>query len=139
MHAGHLLLGRAWEFDRRATKDGYTNRYSFVGNNKTITLAPLTPKQVYEDQLKMKREREKERKKKVNRKMRKVKQKKMSEVKEKQERGEAKGVEIFDAKPSEVRVAYFTKQPILVFVYKEACLNSNSLDPSLPSYVSSLL
>ena len=38
-----------------------------------------------------------------------------------------------------MRVAYFTKQPILVFVYKEACLTSNSLDPSLPSFVSSLL
>jgi len=59
MHAGHLLLRRPWEFDRRATKDGYTNRYSFVRNTKTITLAPLTPKQVYEDQLNMKREREK--------------------------------------------------------------------------------
>jgi len=59
MHVGHLLLGRPWEFDRRATKDGYTNRYSFVRNNRTITLAPLTPKQVYENQLKMKREREK--------------------------------------------------------------------------------
>ena len=52
MHAGHLLLGRPWEFDRRATKDDYTNRYSFVRNNRTITLVPLTPKQVYEDQLK---------------------------------------------------------------------------------------
>jgi len=59
MHARHLLLGRPYEFYRRATKDGYTNRYSFVRNNKTITLAPLTPKQVYEEQLKMKREREK--------------------------------------------------------------------------------
>jgi len=57
MHTGHLLLERPWEFDRRATKDGYTNRYSFVRNNRTITLAPLTSKQVYEDQMKMKRER----------------------------------------------------------------------------------
>jgi len=59
MHTTHLLLGRPWDFDRRATKDGYTNRHSFVRNNRTITLAPLTPKQMYEDQLKMKREREK--------------------------------------------------------------------------------
>ena len=49
MHAGHILLGRPWEFDRRATKDGYTNRYSFVMNKRTITLAPFTLKQVYED------------------------------------------------------------------------------------------
>ena len=59
MHAGHLLLGRPWEFDRKVKKDGVTNRYSFVMNNKPVTLVPLTPKQVYEDQLKMKRDREK--------------------------------------------------------------------------------
>ena len=53
----YLLLGRLEEFNRRATKNGYANRYSFVSNNRVITLAPHTPKQVYEDQLKMKRER----------------------------------------------------------------------------------
>jgi len=111
--------------------DGYTNRYSFVRNNRTITLAPLTPKQVYEDQLKMKREREK---KESEQKSEKSKtEKNECEVKEKQERGEAKRAENFYAKPSEVRVAYFTKQSVLVFVYKEACLSSNSLDPSLPN------
>ncbi|XP_052882726.1 uncharacterized protein LOC128291585 [Gossypium arboreum] len=26
MHAGHLLLGRPWQFDRRVQHDGYTNR-----------------------------------------------------------------------------------------------------------------
>jgi len=137
MHARHLLLGRPWEFDRRATQDGYTNRYSFVRNNRTVTLAPLTPKQVYEDQLKMKREREK---KESERKSEKSKiEKNECEVKEKQERGEAKRAENFYAKPSEVRVAYFTKQLVLVFINKEACLSSNSLDSSLPSSVSSLL
>jgi len=101
------MLGRPWEFDRRATKDGYTNKYSFVKNNRTVTLAPLTPKQVYEDQLKMKREREK---KESEQKSEKSKtEKNECEVKEKQERGEAKRVENFYAKPSEVRVAYFTK------------------------------
>ena len=59
MHAGHILLGRPWEFDRKSIKDGFTNRYSFVMNSKSITLAPLTSKQVYEDQLKLKKKREK--------------------------------------------------------------------------------
>ncbi|KAL5547343.1 hypothetical protein UlMin_007030 [Ulmus minor] len=61
MQASHLLLGRPWQFDRKATHDGYTNRYSFVIDKKPITLVPLTPKQVYEDQLKLKRESEKQR------------------------------------------------------------------------------
>ncbi|XP_052882237.1 LOW QUALITY PROTEIN: uncharacterized protein LOC108458581 [Gossypium arboreum] len=66
MHAGHLLLGRPWQFDRRVQHDGYTNRYTFKFMGKNVTLAPLTPKQVYKDQIKLKasieqmREKEKE-------------------------------------------------------------------------------
>ncbi|XP_016740300.2 uncharacterized protein [Gossypium hirsutum] len=35
MHAGHLLLGRPWQFDRRVIHDGYSNRYAFkhMGRN----------------------------------------------------------------------------------------------------------
>jgi hypothetical protein len=58
MHAGHILLGRPWQFDRKATHDGFKKRHSFVKDNKTITLVPLTSRQVYEDQLKLKRENE---------------------------------------------------------------------------------
>ena len=61
MQASHLLLGRPWQFDRKATHDGYINRYSFVLDKKHITLVPFTPKQVYKDQFKLKRESEKQR------------------------------------------------------------------------------
>ncbi|PPD69329.1 hypothetical protein GOBAR_DD33791 [Gossypium barbadense] len=54
MHAGHLLLGRPWQFDRRVVHDGYTNRYTFKHCGKNVTLTPLTPKQVCEDQIKLK-------------------------------------------------------------------------------------
>ncbi|XP_050242022.1 uncharacterized protein LOC126690975 [Quercus robur] len=50
MQAGHLLLGRPWQFDRQVKHDGFTNKYSFVLNQRSITLVPLTPQQVYEDQ-----------------------------------------------------------------------------------------
>ena len=56
MHAGHILLGRPWQFDRKVNHDGFKNRHSFVKDNKTITLVPLTPRQVYEDQMNLKRE-----------------------------------------------------------------------------------
>ncbi|KAL5823451.1 hypothetical protein ACOSQ4_021351 [Xanthoceras sorbifolium] len=58
MNAGHILLGRPWQFDRHVTHDGYTNRYSFVLHNRPITLVPLTPRQVYEDQVRLKYERD---------------------------------------------------------------------------------
>ena len=58
MHAGHILLGRPWQFDRKATHDGFKNRYSFVKDSRTVTFVPLTPRQVYEDQVKLERENE---------------------------------------------------------------------------------
>ncbi|KAJ7002777.1 hypothetical protein NC653_008093 [Populus alba x Populus x berolinensis] len=46
MHASHLLLGRPWQFDRKAVHDGFRNRFTMVKDGKTITLVPLSPKQV---------------------------------------------------------------------------------------------
>ncbi|KAF7821570.1 Transposon Ty3-G Gag-Pol polyprotein [Senna tora] len=59
MHAGHILLGKAWELNRKAKKNRFTNRYSFVINNKLVTLVPLTQEQIYEDQLNTKEEKDK--------------------------------------------------------------------------------
>ena len=52
MHAVHILLGRPWQFDKRVNHDRFKNRHSFLKDNKTIALVPLTPRQVYEDQIK---------------------------------------------------------------------------------------
>ena len=53
IQAGHLLLRRPWQFDRKVKHDGFTNKYSFVHNQQTATLVPLTPSQVYEDQVRL--------------------------------------------------------------------------------------
>ena len=37
-NAGHILLSRPWQFDRKVNHDGFKNRHSFVKDNKTITL-----------------------------------------------------------------------------------------------------
>ena len=96
MQVGHLLLGRPWQFDRHVKHDDFTNKYSFVLNQMTITLVPLSPKQVYEDQVRLKKE-------------------------------------------SEIKRAVFLNQPMIILLYKEASLNTNKLDVSLPSSVVSLL
>ena len=49
MHAGHILLGRPWKYDRKVMHDGFRNRYNFVKDGKLVTLVPLSPKLVYED------------------------------------------------------------------------------------------
>ena len=36
--------------------DGFTNKYSFVLNQRSITLVPLTSQQVYEDQVRLQKE-----------------------------------------------------------------------------------
>jgi hypothetical protein len=50
------LLGCPWQFDRQVKHDGFTNKYSFVLNQRSITLVPLTPQQVYVDQVRLQKE-----------------------------------------------------------------------------------
>ncbi|KAA3480652.1 mutant gag-pol polyprotein [Gossypium australe] len=50
MHAGHLLLGRPWQFDWQVKHDSFANQYSFKHKGKNIVLAPLSPQQVMDDQ-----------------------------------------------------------------------------------------
>ena len=53
MQAGHILLGRPWQFDRRVIHDGYSNRFSFTFLGVKHILVPLSPKDVYADQVKL--------------------------------------------------------------------------------------
>ncbi|KAH1032479.1 hypothetical protein J1N35_044653, partial [Gossypium stocksii] len=125
MHVGHLLLGRPWQFDRRVIHDGYTNRYTFKHLGKIVTLAPLTPKQVYENQVKLKtsieqaREKEKsesEKEKKNEKKkgkMRKESEKNVKKEKEEKEEKECEKLNVY-AKERDFRKSYLIKQSILV-------------------------
>jgi hypothetical protein len=45
----------------------------------------------------------------------------------------------FYAKAKEIKRAMFSNQPMIVLLYKEALLNTNELDPFMPSSVVSLL
>jgi hypothetical protein len=146
MHVGHILLGRPWQFDRKAIHDGFKNRYSFVKDSRTVTLVPLTPRQVYEDQVKLKRENEL--KKNCETESSKKEDKKESERKKESEKKKERVTNTseqqkkqvsFYAKASDVKSAFYANQPIFVLLYKEACFNTNELDESLPSVVVSLL
>ncbi|XP_019086811.1 PREDICTED: uncharacterized protein LOC109127055, partial [Camelina sativa] len=54
MDASHILLGRPWQSDRQVHHDGFTNRHTFEHNGRKTTLIPMTPHEVYLDQLSMK-------------------------------------------------------------------------------------
>ena len=80
MQVEHLLLGQPWQCDRRVKHDGFTNKYSFVFNQRNITLILLIPKQVYGDQMSLQRESEQKKKRekrvKIKRKPRTMREKK---------------------------------------------------------------
>ena len=152
MDAGHILLGRPWQFDRRVIHDGYTNKYSLRHKNRTITLAPLTPKQVYEDQLKLQQERERFRaQEKGKGKTGEVKTEVKSERREKREEVSERKEGVmknqigertqnnFFAGQSDVRKAFYAKQPMILLVYKEAALFTNPNGEVLPIAIDSLL
>ena len=66
MEANHLLLGRPWQYDKDVVHNGVTNKFSFVHKRKKVTLTPMSPSEVCEDQIKNeseKRTREKSREK----------------------------------------------------------------------------
>ena len=66
------------------------------------------------------------------------KTKKDQEVNDEQE-GETKRKESFYTKDSELKSVFYSKKPMFVLLYKETLLETNDLDSSLPSIVSSLL
>ena len=46
MDACHVLLGRPWQYDRRAVHDGYKNTYTFQKHGARITLGPAKETEV---------------------------------------------------------------------------------------------
>ena len=155
MQAEHFLLGRPWQFDRKVKHDGFTNKYSFVNNQRTVTLVPLTPSQVYEDQVRLQKKSEQKKKsekeseqKKKSEKESEQKKKCEKESKQKKESDKKKVPENlrekerktnFYTRVSEVKRALFLNKPMIVLLYKEALFNTNQLDISLPSSIVSLL
>jgi hypothetical protein len=57
MQASHILLGRPWHYDRKAIHDGLKIGIPLYKMVKP-SLLYLTPKQVYDDQIKLKSEHE---------------------------------------------------------------------------------
>ena len=54
----HILLGRHWQYDRKILYDNHTNKISFNFQGHRVILKPLSPKEVNEDQVKLKTKRE---------------------------------------------------------------------------------
>ena len=57
MEACHILLGRPWQFAKKTMHNGLTNEITFTRKEKKFILYPLSPSQVVEDQVQMKKKR----------------------------------------------------------------------------------
>ena len=64
MQAGHILLGRPWQYDRKVNHDGHKNMYKFVMKNQFIRLVPLSPLEAFQDRARIAAEFKMRRKKK---------------------------------------------------------------------------
>ncbi|XP_057785651.1 uncharacterized protein LOC131003187, partial [Salvia miltiorrhiza] len=122
MQASHILLGRPWQFDRRVIHDGFTNKYSFEYKQKKVSLVPLTPKQVYEDQVQLQKEADK------------VKSK--EQPMEKKENGLIH--KSFLARASDLKWCVQEERPIMLLRYQENLVITNDLS-SLPPSIHSVL
>ncbi|KAL4290001.1 hypothetical protein GQ457_14G015270 [Hibiscus cannabinus] len=149
MHATHMLLGRPWQFDRKVMHDGYSNRYSFTYDGKKHTLAPLSQQQVHDGQIHLKKSFEefKEKEQKTVKIEIEQKNERENEVKAKRKgngmseivsRGENQKMSVF-ARGSEIRKGLLARQTLLVLLYKENFLNTNEIDSTLPSSITSIL
>ncbi|KAK1644865.1 hypothetical protein QYE76_062670 [Lolium multiflorum] len=48
----HMLVGRPWQFDKKAIHDGFSNAYTFKVKDKKFELRPMTPSQIIADNAK---------------------------------------------------------------------------------------
>ncbi|RDX78986.1 hypothetical protein CR513_40647, partial [Mucuna pruriens] len=145
MKVGHILLGCPWQLDRKVTHKGYTNCLSFIYNELKITLTPFSPKQVCEDQIKMRKVREcKLREEQLSIEEKEIKEN-MSENKQKREKHEikcnddkSKKMGAFAKKIKEVESALLVKEKLLLLLYKDVYF-TNKYHSSFLCEVDSLL
>lgn len=63
MEASRILLERHWQYDKVVVHSGVTTKFSFVHKGQKVTLTPLSPSEICEDQIKMRVKREQEKNK----------------------------------------------------------------------------
>lgn len=105
MHAGHLILGRSWQYNRKVVHDGFINRFFICHKRKPITFLPLNLKQVHKEQMHLKQKNEEIRKEELKR------EAKEARGKAKQrERENEKDKEKLSEKKEERKVSFYARR-----------------------------
>ena len=141
MHACHLLLGRPWLHDRDVQISGRANRLCFVHRGEKFTWLPMTPEEVYLDEMKRKGKKkgESDHTQRVSHQhsegvfpQPKAPQPNMTKPREKE------GL-VMTARKRDMRELREPNTPFFVLLYKETLLAANDLPSTLPSVVLDLL
>ncbi|KAL5138472.1 hypothetical protein HKD37_10G028639 [Glycine soja] len=128
IEAGHILLQRPWQFDRKIIYNGLTNEITLTHLGTKFVLHPQTPSQVAKDQLTMKDKRDEEEK------LEKQKKKKDSKAlsskakgKEKEEKDSSKKIvkkENHFATKGDIKRTLLLKQYFYLLLSKETSLST---------------
>ncbi|XP_073362328.1 uncharacterized protein [Aegilops tauschii subsp. strangulata] len=141
MHACHLLLGRPWLHDHDVQISGRANRLCFVHRGEKFTWLPMTPEEVYLDEMKRKGKKkgESDHTQRVSHQhsegllpQPKAPQPNMTKPQEKEEL-------VMTARKRDMRELREPNTPFFVLLYKETLLAANDLPSTLPSVVPDLL
>ena len=144
MEAGHILLGRPCQFDRKIIYNGLTNEITLTHLGTKFVLHPQTPSQVAKDQLTMKDKRDEE-------KLEKQKKEKDSKalapkVKEKEKEGRCSSKivvkkESHFATKEYIKKAFLLKQSFYLLLSRETSLSTATIPPleTIPLKVRELL
>ncbi|XP_024015861.1 uncharacterized protein LOC112089116 [Eutrema salsugineum] len=138
MEVGHILLGRPWQFDKKAIHAGFTIKHTFEHHGRNITLAPLSPRDVYLDQMKL--EQSNKGKSVVSEPPNtSTKNESLREPPEKAFQGTLVSKETLFVRPCELKHAVHTKQSLVLLMFKSALASLTDPQPDFPSSVLPLL
>ncbi|XP_048624001.1 uncharacterized protein LOC125592687 [Brassica napus] len=124
LEASHILLGRPWQYDKRSVHDGFTNRYTFIHKEKQVTLAPMTPQEVHQDQMHLKKKR--------------GESKAASKSLLLEETSQVSKLNLF-ATAKDIKTAMIEQSNLILVVYKELLSSTTNPAPEIPEEIECLL
>ena len=123
LEASHILLGRPWQFDKRAVHDGFTNRHTFTHKEKQNTLVPLSPQEVHQDQMHLKKRRDED--------------KSTGKALLLDESKQVSKMNLFTT-TKDIKTAMIEQPNLILVVYKELLISSTNTDPVIPEEIKCL-
>ncbi|XP_066365257.1 uncharacterized protein [Miscanthus floridulus] len=141
MQACHLLLGRPWQFDVDSVHFRWSNKHTFIHNDKKVVLIPLSPEEIHASDMARKKREESDKRKlsEIPNTSKGESSNPSSHIKTHANPKQPRHTECLFVSKSDMREVRNTTAPFFVLLHKEVLLSTNDLPSSLPSVVLDLL